>query len=303
MTWFERVPGALFVATKCLMLFAWPSSLCADYSYNALPLPSRLWEPEPLAAVIVMCVLIFLALWSYTKGKRLAFFALGFSLLTYAPVSNMIRPIGTIMGERLLYLPSAGLSLLIGIGLDALVARHAFSIRSRAWKFISAIVACALIMAVARTIHRNRDWRDCMSIVRSSLKTSPQNARAQLGLASVHFKDREFSSAVAAFEKAARIYPDLPLSHAAFAQNYGTALLGSGNEEKAIPLLMSATHLDPNLVNAHYHLGIAYIKIKDLGRAAEEFSIVLDLSNESNENGYYERAVYWLKQITVDPGR
>ena len=300
--WVQRLPGALFVANKYLILFAWPSSLCADYSYNALPLPSRLWEPAPLATAIVMCILIVVAFWSFIKGKRLAFFAFCFFLLTFAPVSNIIRPIGTIMGERLLYLPSAGLSLLIGVGLDTLMARHELTIRSRTGKVVAIAVACVLIAAITRTSYRNRDWRDCKSIVRSSLRTSPRNARVHVGVAGIHFKDRDFESAVAAFEKAVRIYPDLPLSHAAFAQNYGTALLGIGNEEKAITYLVAAVQLDPSLVNARYHLGIAYARIKDFPRAAEQFSRVLDLSSAYNDHTYDERAAYWLQRITVDPG-
>ena len=114
----QRLPGALFVANKYLLLFLWPSSLCADYSYNALAIPSCLWEPAPLSMVILICISIVVAFWSFTKGKRLTFFAFFFFLLTFAPVSNIIRPIGTIMGERLLYLPSAGLSLLVGIGVN-----------------------------------------------------------------------------------------------------------------------------------------------------------------------------------------
>ncbi len=40
--------------------------------------------------------------------RRLAFFWLMLALLTYGVVSNIPFPIGTIFGERLLYLPSVG---------------------------------------------------------------------------------------------------------------------------------------------------------------------------------------------------
>ena len=183
------------------------------------------------------------------------------------------------------------------------MARHKLTIRSRMGKGIAMLVACVLIAAIIRTNYRNRDWRDCKSIIHSSLNTSPKNARVHLGLAGIYFKDRDFESAIASFEKAASIYPDLPTTHATFSQNYGAALLGIGNVEKAIFQLVASIHLDPSLVNAHYNLGISYARIKDFPRATKQFNKVLELSSDLHENAYAERAMYWLQRITVDPKR
>ena len=49
-------------------------------------------------------------------GHSPVVFGVGFTVLTFLPASNFLRPIGTIMGERLFYLPSAGLCLLVGAG-------------------------------------------------------------------------------------------------------------------------------------------------------------------------------------------
>jgi hypothetical protein len=46
--------------------------------------------------------------------------------ILFSPTANILFPIGTIMGERLVYAPSLGLALLLGILLA----------RSRHWKIV-----------------------------------------------------------------------------------------------------------------------------------------------------------------------
>src|SRR6185295_12765571 len=63
-------------------------------------------------------------LWSYYYGDRRIAFCLGLTVLMFFPVSNLLLRIGTIMGERLFYLPSAGLCLLAGLAYERVVSRR-----------------------------------------------------------------------------------------------------------------------------------------------------------------------------------
>ena len=108
----QGVATALWVAAKYVLLFLVPYPLAADYSYRQIPLIQSWTDPRLLALLIAAsCAVLVVALWRRAPLAALGLIA--FSLLL-APVSNVFFTIGTIMAERVLYLPSVGLCLLAG---------------------------------------------------------------------------------------------------------------------------------------------------------------------------------------------
>ena len=275
--WISRLPGAISVAGRYLGLFLWPQHLSADYSYNAISVPVSFWAPAPLVMILVIGAFGYLAARSYLSGERRVFFAIGFTSLTFAPAANILVPIGTLMGERLFYLPSAGLCLLAAIAFDCLVARvHPAQMRNRV--FVSIILMVALLCsALVRTVYRNRDWRDSESLAMSGLATFPTSAKLHTGLAAIHLKRGDFAEALKAYQTAILIYPDYPRRHWKFAKNMGSVLLKLGNSDEAIRYLKRAIQLNPNYVAAHYNLGYAYLSTRAWTQAAAHFSKVLEL--------------------------
>jgi tetratricopeptide (TPR) repeat protein len=117
---------AVKVAGMYVALFFWPNPLVADYSSHAILAVSSPVEPAVLWGFMTWGGLLALAAWSFLRVPRV-FFSSAFCVLAFLPVSNLMIPIGTIMAERLFYLPSAGLCLLLGIGYEAVrrsVDRH-----------------------------------------------------------------------------------------------------------------------------------------------------------------------------------
>jgi len=274
--WASRLPGALAVGGRYLGLFLWPEHLANDYSYHAIALPSSFWAPSPMVTLLVIGTLIYLAGWSYLRGQRRAFFAIGFTLATFAPASNILLPIGTIMGERLFYLPSAGLCLLIAIAFDWLIDRYHFVAKRRMATFSILVILVVLGLAIARTMYRNRDWQNGSSLGISTLATVPNNAKVHMGIGGVHIQNRDFAAALEAYKTAIRIYPDYPLHYPRFAKNLGSIYLGLGNLAEGILHLKTAVRLRPDYASAHYNLGYAYLGTRDWAKAAEHFGISLE---------------------------
>jgi len=102
------------------------------------------------------------------------------------PASNVLFYVGTYIGERLLYLPSVGFCLLLA---DALVpppspplappsaAAAAGRRRPSAPALGLLLVLCAY---AARTVARNRDWRDEPRLFAAALRVCPRSAKALL---------------------------------------------------------------------------------------------------------------------------
>src|SRR5579863_518234 len=158
---------ALKVLALYLERLIWPVHLSADYSYSQIPLADgRLtdwiaWSVVAAAAIVV--VLLF-------RRNKAAFFGAGLALVALLPASNLVIPIGTIMAERLLYLPAVGFSICLTLAL------YSFCRRIRAGA--QAPLALGLLMVVAfgvRTWVRNNDWRDDFTFWSAAVRTSPRS--------------------------------------------------------------------------------------------------------------------------------
>ena len=99
------------------------ANLSCDYSYNQIPLlqwHSITWQQ--VSALVAVAALLPLAALCYRRS-RTGFFLLGFSALTLLPAANLLVITGTIMAERLLYLPAVGFAAAVALGIHLLAAR------------------------------------------------------------------------------------------------------------------------------------------------------------------------------------
>ena len=127
--------------------------------------------------MILFVGLLCLGFWALFKGHTVVAFGVLFLYAAYAPVSNFIVPIGTLVGERLFYLPSLGFCLVI-----ALICEFIFNLLKRKTSPETANPVIILILAVIiagygyRTIDRNRDWKNPYVFFSKTSRTSPGSA-------------------------------------------------------------------------------------------------------------------------------
>jgi len=128
-------------------------------------------------------------------------------ILSFVPMANILFPVGTMIGERLLYIPSAGL----------LLAVVSFS------HFMGARV-CAFLMLIAGgggvwlTAKRVPEWRTSDSITVADGMKQVQSSRVQFNYANVHLQAKRYDEALMTYQRAISIDPtdhdSLPLYHA-----------------------------------------------------------------------------------------
>jgi protein O-mannosyl-transferase len=165
---------AIAVIAKYLWLMVWPAKLSTDYSYSQIPVASGTiqdWIAWIAVAGVVAAVL------SQFKKNRLYFFFGAFAFVTFVPVANLLFIIGTIMAERLIYLPS------VGIVACAVMLIYAACEKIR-MRNLAPVVLC-LFMAgfAARTWKRNIDWRDELSIAKAAAQASPNSFKTHFNVA------------------------------------------------------------------------------------------------------------------------
>ena len=194
-----RVLNALRVAWKYVALQLYPATFSADYSFNAVPVYREFGAlmPAALGALAVLAIWV----WSLLRRTGVAL-ALGIYLIGFALTANVLLPIGTIMGERLAYFPSAGLCLLAGLGWQWLQSRP----RTAALALL--VVACTAL--AARTVVRNRDWRDDTALWTAAARAVPSSAKARHNLGVIYMNAGDLVRAREEFDAAYRINPDYP---------------------------------------------------------------------------------------------
>jgi len=164
--WIGRLT-AVKVLAGYLWLALWPMRLSADYSYRQIALVHGSLE-DWVCWLVVAGALALMAI--LLNRSRLAFFFAGFALLNLLPSSNLLFPIGTIMAERLLYLPLVGVVAAVVIAIDGVTARFRFS--GAAFAISIAVIAAAFAI---RTWLRNLDWTDDKTMALAGVQTSPNS--------------------------------------------------------------------------------------------------------------------------------
>jgi protein O-mannosyl-transferase len=165
---------AIAVMARYMWLLVWPAKLSADYSYSQIALAQGTFY-DCIAWIVVAAVIVTIAL--QFRRNPLVFFFGTFALVTFVPTANLLFLTGTIMAERLMYLPSVGFCACAVIALYAIGER--FQLR-----MLAPVALCAVIAGFAvRTWERNFDWHDILALSIASVRTAPHSYKTHLGLA------------------------------------------------------------------------------------------------------------------------
>jgi Flp pilus assembly protein TadD len=221
-----RILNALRVAWKYLALLVFPASLSYDYSYNAILLYSD-WR-HTLPALLATVAVVALWMWAVITRKTSWAFAGVIYLGCFAITSNILIPTGTIMGERLAYLPSAGFCLLVALLWIQLQKRAS----ALAWGFLLVILGAFS----ARTVVRNGDWRSNFTLFSAASRVVPEDARMHANLGGFYMDSGQLEKARVELQTALRIYPSFPDA----LEFYGLTEARLGHDEQALPLLQKA---------------------------------------------------------------
>lgn len=238
-----RLLGAVSVAGRYVALTVWPHRLAVDYSFNALGIGPG-FVADGFSAVAIGSILA-LGWCAWRLGGATAF-ALLVAASAYSLVSNTVLLIGTVMAERLLYIPTIGLVLAAAPSIDRVLAQHR---NTRIAMLLLAVVCTAYAATAAR---RAYSWRTPITLFESAVAAHPQSARARMELASAYGRVGDTTKAEAQFAEAIRILP----TYAAAWYNLGNARARRGALDAAAEAYRQAVEYAPRLSQAWYNLAL-----------------------------------------------
>jgi len=290
-----------------LRLIFLPVNQNLDYDYKIY---TSITEPEVFLSFIFLSGLSLLALWLVRSGgyRRLAGFGLLWFFITISVESSII-PLINLICEYRVYLPSAGLFLVITVAVFKLAEK--FKYRWAGINIVAVALLCIVTLILAFVSYsRNRVWKDEISLWSDVAAKSPDKARGHSNLGSAFLAERRYDNAreeyltairvdpgyaipynnlaylyqyhykglidraIENYKKALELKPDIPEAYF----NLGNAYMEKGLADKAINEYISAISLRPAYVEAHYNLGNAYMSKSLSDDAIEHYQLALKLS-------------------------
>ena len=221
-----RVLNALRVAWKYVALQLYPAVLSCDYSFRQIPV-FRDWR-HTLPAALATAAIVSAWFWAIRTRQMGVVLAGGIYAAAFATAANILVPTGTVMGERLAYLPSVGFCLLAALCWSWLEQRQ----RVLAW----GVLAVVLAAFGARTMLRNRDWKDNLSLFSAAVRAVPQSAKMHSFLATEYMDRQQYEESRKEFQIALQINPDFPDA----LSNFGLLEMKQGNNQHAGELMEKA---------------------------------------------------------------
>ncbi|MBC8176317.1 MAG: tetratricopeptide repeat protein [Deltaproteobacteria bacterium] len=249
-----------------IKLLFFPMTLNADYSFNAFPRSTSVFEIQTLFCLIFLSGVGYL-IFRFRHKKIVAFSALWF-FITILPVSGVI-PHHEMVTEHYLYLPSAGFCILIAWLFEQLVSSP--RLRSLAYP----IILIFLILLSVRTIVRNKDWKDQFTLWEKTAKTQPNCARAHNNFGGCLQEKGRINEALGEFKRALEISPNYYLAQHNIAFCY---YLKDGWSKKVEQEFEKCFREHPNYELAHFNLGCIYQREGLIEKAESEYEKTLRIN-------------------------
>jgi len=158
---------ALAALADVVRLLLFPLHLRADYSPIERTAVHSAFDLRFLLGLALLLGWAALVRLAWRRGRRIEALGLGWIGIAYLPVANLLFPVGILVAERTLYLPSGGLAVALGALLRDLQPRR-----------LAVALGIVLVLGGARTALRVPIWRNDRTVALSMLRDAPWSYRS-----------------------------------------------------------------------------------------------------------------------------
>jgi tetratricopeptide (TPR) repeat protein len=281
-----RILGALRIAGQYFRRLLWPSMLSPDYSYDAIPMSFTFRDIDLYLTGLFLIGAVTL-LWRWRKSQPLYAWSGMFFLTTYFPVSNLAVPIGTLMGDRLIYLPSVASCLFLAAAIMHLAQFLPGPPRIRTAASCVVIATIALVYSGIYLSYSTM-WKNNETLFNYAARVFPRSYKIQFALGNLYI-DRDPKEALIHYTRAFQIAPQDTMIHF----NMATALYRLGRYRDAEPFYLSAVKGKLSWPYLHYDLGNLYLQLGRYREAAEYYRLFLE-NNPPDKLDARERILWAL---------
>lgn len=237
-----RIETMMNEIPRIAQLLVFPIRLSADYTPGDVVI-SQGPELIQLPGVFI-CLGVALLAVALRHRAPVASFGLFWLIIAFLPVSNLIVPAGFVTAERTLFFPSVGVVLVAGAIVEQVALRAR---RTEQWTLATA-VSLLLVLGLARSVDRQKAWKDNDTIFLQTVRDQPNGYRAHFMYGrylALHDRPREME---VEFKHALRLFP----YDVSMVLSIGSMYYRVGLCEPANALLGWAYDIQPEAVEGRY---------------------------------------------------
>jgi len=226
-----------------------PLNLSASYHYPQVPpVINPLTAPSTLIGLAFMAVLLFLALSPKTINRPAGLGSLIF-LYLYLPFSQIFIRAGDMVGERWMYFPSYGLSLIFAYLIYLLFIKNKL--------FGLSLLLITLTIYSYLTLTRNQIWKDPMTLYLATLKSAPNGCKFYISAGYLYLEQGDLPKAKIMGEKSLALFD----RYAPAYDLLGAIAYRKNDYDQSMAYLNQAIQTDPEFYNVYQNLArVYYIK-------------------------------------------
>ncbi|OFX40599.1 MAG: hypothetical protein A2X08_00660, partial [Bacteroidetes bacterium GWA2_32_17] len=288
--WVSRFSVAALTLLYYLKLLFYPHPLLFYYGLYTIP-DVNITDFVVWFSVTIHLVILYL-LFRFWKNNK--FFVFGV-LIYYAgisPFSNYFMEINGIVAERLLHGPSIGFAIAI-VAMIFYVAKIPFNIQSIKQIKTKWIICFfgILILYTFKTISRNRDWKDNMTLFSHDIRYLDNSVKANDIIAQtimdrviannpfqhpIHELKPSLDSVIFFYNRSLSFFPD----NAIVLNNVANIYINFYNQpEKALGYLQKGYKIKPNIFELNFNFGECYEMLKNDSLSIRYYTKALLLKN------------------------
>jgi hypothetical protein len=197
----DRIGTMMNELPRVAQLLLFPTRLSADYSPNEINVANGFDLLQIPGLFICLGTLILVV--ALRTRARVASFGILWTIVAFLPVSNLIVPAGFVIAERTLFFPSVGVALVAG-AIAEYVRANATVTRQR---LAGGVIALLLVAGLARSIDRQRAWKNNDIFFETLLRDAPNGYRTHFMYARHVGLNSHLSQMEIEYRRAIRIFP------------------------------------------------------------------------------------------------
>ena len=176
-------------------LMVFPLTLRVDYSPAERSVVTSVLDGRCLLGLAVLALWAVLLVAAWRHGRKVEAFGLGWIAIGFLPVANLFFPVGVLLAERTLYLPSVGLALAAGAALGRLSPAR-----------LRAVAGVLVLAGGIRSAFRVPVWHDDVAVTLSILEDSPNSYRGPARVGAMYQRRGDAAQALERFGIATRAF-------------------------------------------------------------------------------------------------